>query len=232
MTTDEAHASPPEGNEPVSPEPPTDVQVVAVEVIAAGPTPEQADQIAGAVGRNWGVLLGFGIILAGLGTAVMVWPQATIGVIAILLGVALLIGGLFSLIAAVTRSDHPTSLRVLSGVSGVLSIVLGGFALSGITKAVTILALMIGFGWIVRGIGDLVLGFGAKGARGRGLTIAAGAIGVAAGIVLLVWPSITLLALAYVSGILLILLGILQIVMAIRVRSVTTAADLEALLTA
>lgn len=193
---------------------------------------EQADQIAGLVGRNWGLLLGFGIILGGLGVAVMVWPEATIGVVAVLLGIALLVSGIFSVIGALTRSDHATPLRLLSGISGALSILLGVLAFSGITEAVTILTLMIGFGWMVRGIGELVVGISAKGAPGRGLTIAAGALGIVAGAVVLLWPSITLLALAYVSGIWLVLLGILQIVLAFRLRKVTSAADLQQALNA
>jgi len=225
MTTNDVHPSP----EPESPAP-TDVpgEQVIVAATVTEPTPqEQADQIAGAVGRNWGVLLSLGLLMGALGVAVMVWPQATIGVIAVLLGIALLISGVFSLIAGITRKDQPTSLRALAVISGVLSLGLGIFALSGLTEAVTLLALMIGFGWIVRGIGDLMLGIGSKGMRGRGLTITAGVIGVIAGIVVLAWPGITLLALAYVSGIWLIVLGILQIVMAFRIRKVANAADLQ-----
>ena len=228
MTTSDTMPPTPEGEGEglVVPKGSPDATVVAVAVTTTTPE-EQADQIAGALGRNWGVLLGLGIILAGLGVAVMVWPEVTIGIIAILLGIALLISGLFSVIAAFTRGDQPTGVRVLGGLFGAVSIILGGIALSGMTEAVWILALMIGFGWIVRGISDLALGIGSQGKRGRGLTITAGIIGIIAGTVVLVWPSITLLALAYISGIWLILLGVLQVVLAFRVRKVATADDLR-----
>ncbi len=213
------------------PTPELDSSSDAVVGLAIVPNEDRSDQIAGALGRNWGIVLSLGIVLAGLGAAVMVWPQATIGVVAVLLGVALLISGIFSLIAGLTRADQPTALRVLAGISGLLSLGLGIFALSGLTEAVTLLAYMIGFGWIVRGIADLILGIGSKGMRGRGLTIAAGVLGLLAGAVVLVWPSITLLALAYISGIWLIALGVLQAVLAMRLRTVATAGDLEQVLT-
>lgn len=206
---------------------PAELQVLLGAPGTAGFSEEQANQIAGALGRNWGLLIGFGIVLSGLGIAMLAWPEATIGVLAALLGVALLISGIFSVIGGLTRSDHPTSIRILGGVSGVLSILLGVFALSGITTAVTILALMVGFGWIVRGIGDLAAGIGSKGQRGRGITIAAGILGIIAGAVVLVWPSITLVVLAYVGGIWLILMGLLQMVLAFRLRKVNTAQDLQ-----
>ena len=202
-------------------------EVIIAEVSTATITDQQADQVAGAVGRNWGILLALGLILSGLGVAVLVWPEATIGVLAVLLGIALLVSGIFGLIGAITRGDHPTSIRVLGAVSGVLSIVLGGIALMGITNAVTVLALMVGFGWIVRGIAELAAGISAKGQPGRGLLIAVGVLGLLAGIAVLVWPSITLLALAYVTGFTFILFGILQMVMAFRLRNVRTAQDLQ-----
>ena len=65
----------------------------------------------------------------------------------------------------------------------------------------------------------------------RWLAITAGVIGIIAGGVVLFWPGITLLALAYVSGIWLIVLGILQIVLAFRVRKVSNAADLQQVIT-
>lgn len=213
-------------NEFSSPPIPGD-EVIVAEVTTVTFSDQQADQVAGTVGRNWGILLGLGIILTGLGVAVLVWPQATIGVLAVLLGIALLVSGIFGVIGAITRGDHPTSLRVLGGISGVLSIVLGGIALMGITEAVTILALMVGFGWIVRGIAELAAGISAKGQPGRGLLITVGILGLFAGVAVLVWPSITLVALAYVTGISIILFGILQMLLAFRVRNVRTAEDLQ-----
>ena len=217
--------------ESVNPNPPAQVEVGEIvetdQMTEQRVAAERADAFAGHIGRNWGVLLSMGIVLAGFGVAVMVWPQATVGIIAVLLGLALLISGLFSIVGSITRPDRPTAARVLMGISGVLSMILGAVALSGIVDAIWILALMVGFGWIVGGITDLVVGISGKGLPGRGLSIASGILGIIAGTIVLVWPEITLLVLAWVGGLLLVVLGIVQVVMAIRLRKVTDAYDLE-----
>jgi len=230
MSTNEVSAPIPNVPDEASAPAPQVGEVEAVVIVTDGASP--ADQLAGALGRNWGILLALGIILTGIGAAVLIWPHASIGIIAVLLGIALLVSGIFSIVTAFTRSDHPTGLRVLGGITGVMSLVLGLFALSGITEAVWILALMVGFGWIVRGIAELAVGIGAKGKQGRGLAIAAGILAILAGGAVLFWPSITLVVLAYINGIALILLGIMQMVMAFRVRTVNTAQDLEQVLQA
>ena len=78
-------------------------------IVTDGESP--ADQLASALGRNWGILLALGIILTGLGAAVLIWPHASIGIMAVLLGIALLVSGIFSIVTAFTRSDHPTCQR-------------------------------------------------------------------------------------------------------------------------
>ncbi len=184
-----------------------------------GVTDAEARQIVGALGKHWGVVLSFGIIIAGLGIAVMAWPDATIKVLAVLLGVSLLISGIFSLVGSFTQPDQQTGSRVMMAISGALSIVLGFIAFQGITQATAILALLVGVGWLVRGILELVAGFGAeKGTPGRGLVITVGALSIAAGAAVLLWPSITLTALVWVSGLWLLVLGLLQIVAAFGLR--------------
>jgi uncharacterized membrane protein HdeD (DUF308 family) len=176
-------------------------------------------EIVAALGRHWGILLSFGIIMAGLGVAVMVWPDKTIVVLAILLGVALLVSGVFSLVAGFTQPDQQTSTRVLSVISGILSILLGLLAFQGITQATVILAIIVGIGWVMRGIIDLVAGIGASGVPGRGLAITTGILSLIAGVAVLVWPSITLTVLAWVGGLWLVIVGLVQIAAAFSLRS-------------
>jgi uncharacterized membrane protein HdeD (DUF308 family) len=184
-----------------------------------GLTDAEARQIVGALGKHWGVVLSFGIIISGLGIAVMVWPDKTISVLAVLLGISLLISGIFSLVGSFTQPDQQTGSRVLMAISGALSIVLGFIAFQGITQATAILALLVGVGWLVRGIFELVAGIGAaKGTPGCGLVITIGALSVAAGAAVLLWPSITLTALVWISGLWLLVLGLLQIVAAFGLR--------------
>lgn len=184
-----------------------------------GGTDAEARQIVGGLGKHWGVVLSFGIVIAGMGIAVMVWPDKTVSILAVLLGISLLVSGIFSLVASFTQPDQQTGSRVLMAISGALSLVLGFIAFQGITQATAILALLVGVGWLVRGILELVAGVGAaKGTPGRGLVITIGALSTAAGAAVLLWPSITLTALAWISGLWLLILGLLQIVAAFGLR--------------
>ena len=89
------------------------------------------------------------------------------------------------------------------------------------------MALLIGFGWIFSGVTDLVVGLSAKGMPGRGLAITGGILGIIAGTVVVLWPGKTLLVLALIGGLALVVLGIVQVILAIRLRKVASAADLQ-----
>lgn len=179
----------------------------------------EATTIVAALGKHWGLVLTFGILMGGLGVAVMAWPDKTIVVLAVLLGISLLVSGVFSLVAGFTQPDQQTSTRVLSVISGALSILLGFLAFQSITQATVILALIVGIGWLMRGIFDLVAGISAKGIPGRGLAITSGVLGLLAGMAVLLWPGITLTALAWIGGLWLLVMGIVQIVAAFSLRS-------------
>jgi len=172
-----------------------------------------------ATSKHWGVLLTFGILTAGLGAVIIAWPGKTVAVAAVLLGIALLISGIFSLVGSFTQPDQSTGSRVLMAMSGVLSIALAFIAFQGITQAVALLVIIVGIGWLVRGIMELIAGIQAKGVPGRSFVIAGGVIAILAGAAVLVWPSITLTVLCWIFGLTLVLMGLLQIVASFELRS-------------
>ncbi len=178
-----------------------------------------ADDVV-ATSKHWGILLTFGILTAGLGAAIIAWPDKTVAVVAVLLGFSLLISGIFSLVASFTQPDRTTGSRVLMAISGVLSVALGFLAFQGVTQAVTILVIIVGLGWLMRGILELVAGISAKGVPGRGLVIAGGVISIAAGGAILLWPSATLTVIAWIVGFTLVAIGIVQMIAAFQLRSI------------
>lgn len=176
------------------------------------PDGSDISEVLARMGKHWGLFLFFGIVSVLLGIAMMVWPQITVGIIAIFLGAWLLISGVFSLVSSFATPDADTASRVMMAIVGVLSILLGVLCFRSIYQAVDILALFVGIGWLMRGIIDLVGGIQAKGQQGRGLAIFLGILGIIAGFVVLLWPGITLTVLAWVSGLWLIVAGIIWII--------------------
>jgi uncharacterized membrane protein HdeD (DUF308 family) len=104
----------------------------------------------------------------------------------------------------------------LSIIGGIALVVLGVWLLTNLYDSVTVLAWLVGVSLIVSGIIEVLA---LHGERGIGFAVwLSGGLLVAAGIVVLVWPDITLWALAVLAGIGLILAGVLRVVVALTER--------------
>jgi uncharacterized membrane protein HdeD (DUF308 family) len=86
------------------------------------------------------------------------------------------------------------------------------------------LALLLGIFWIVNGAVETFAALSHRGMQGRGWTIFMGLLSIAAGIVVLVYPAISLATLAIVLGFWLLVFGIMEIVAAFRLRQAGHAA--------
>ena len=173
-----------------------------------------------ATSKHWGVLLAFGILTGGLGVAIIVWPEKSLTIAGVLLGISLIVSGVFNLVASFTQPDRSAVSRVLVAIAGVISVALGLIAFQGSAQAITILVIVVGIGWVVRGLIELIAGLQAPaGIPGRGLTITSGVIALGAGVAILVWPSITLTVLVWIVGLSLILIGLVEVVAAFGLRS-------------
>jgi len=105
-------------------------------------------------------------------------------------------------------------------VRGVLAIIFGVVALvAPISTAVT-LAVVVAVFAVVDGIFEIVDGIRHRGAGGAGLRILQGALTLAFGVVLVVWPSITALAIVWTIGLWAVVVGIIQVVVALSLRKV------------
>ncbi|MTD59016.1 HdeD family acid-resistance protein [Amycolatopsis pithecellobii] len=99
---------------------------------------------------------------------------------------------------------------------GVATVVLGVLLLVHLATAVGALAILVAIALIVDGIDELVT---ADRQRRRWAAYALGAVWIVIGVIALVWPGITLLALAVTIGIGLIVGGIMQVMMAVSMRA-------------
>ena len=173
------------------------------------------------LGRSFGVVLAFGVATVALGLILMVFTEQSVKFFAVICGIYLILSGIFMLVASFSDGLESTGMRVISAIGGLLSILLGIVAFRGIAQAVVVLALLIGVGWIIRGVADLVEGFANPGMPARGWVIFIGFLSLLAGIVVLVWPAITLGALVWVAGLWLVVLGIVEIIGSFQLRGMS-----------
>jgi uncharacterized membrane protein HdeD (DUF308 family) len=174
----------------------------------------------------WKSTLALGVPTLVLGAAVLVWPGQSIVVAGVVFGVYLLASGIAQVVAAFTVYS-PAASRVLLFISGALSVVLGVFAFRDFDNgsAVWLLTLWIGIGFIFQGVSSSVLAISLPKMPDRGWYIFVGVLTVIAGMVVLVWPISSILALAIIAGAWLVVIGAIEIVAALNARS--TAKNVE-----
>jgi len=171
------------------------------------------------VGRHWGWFLAYGIITLVGGLAALVWPGPTILVLGVLFGLQLVFAGIFRFVGAFATTDATGGTRVLLALLGVLSFIVGLYALRHILVTVVALAVILGIFWIVNGAIEIFTALSHREMAGRGWTAVTGILSVLAGLVMLIYPGPTLLVLAIVLGIWLLVYGAMEIVLAFRLRS-------------
>jgi uncharacterized membrane protein HdeD (DUF308 family) len=178
--------------------------------------PDDARDVLGRIGESWAWVLAFSVATLILGVMVMAWPSATVKLVALLFGLQLFVGGLFSLVRAFTRGGEGS--RVLLAVLGVLGILVGIFVLRHLFQTVVILVILLGVYWVLHGIIEFFVAIDQRGAPARGLNAAMGILSFIAGVVVLSWPSPTLLVLVWVLGVWLVVYGLVGIAGAFMVR--------------
>jgi uncharacterized membrane protein HdeD (DUF308 family) len=180
-------------------------------------TSEERD-ILRIVGKSWGWVLFFGIVTLALGVVVTIRPRDTIYAFAILLGIWLFVAGLFRIVAAIADRDDTGGTRWLMALLGLLSVIVGILFLHRTDETVTTLAFLIGLFWVVGGIIEFFTAYSEYGSPARGWRIGMGVLAFAAGVVTLVWPNLTLTALAVIIGIWLIIYGLLEVALSFQLR--------------
>lgn len=166
----------------------------------------------------WQALLGAGAITFVLGLIVLIWPGATLLVLALLFGCYLVLTGVMSLIEGLSDHHADGAMRFAYIVLGVLGVVLGLFCLRRIDVTVLLLAFLLSAFWIMRGVLDLATASSRRDVPGRGLRVFTGVLSLIAGILVLFWPGITLTVLLTFAGCWLLIYGIMLAVLGLGLR--------------
>lgn len=159
--------------------------------------------------------IALGVVSLILGILVLVLPGATLVVIAILFGIELIILGAARIALGVAAPSGSGWVKALAIILGVLTILAGIFCFVHPGASLVILALFLGIGWIIDGIGTLAHTFGSKSSGGRALSVISGIVSIVAGLVVVVFPGQSLLLLVWFGGVALIILGVVQLLVAI-----------------
>jgi uncharacterized membrane protein HdeD (DUF308 family) len=166
----------------------------------------------------WQVLLLTGILAVALGIIVLAWPGKTLFVAGVLFGIYLVVSGIGYVFAAF-GIHAGAAMRVLTFITGIVSLILGFFCFRDKFEAVTLLAIWIGVSWLFRGMTLLAAALSLDNMPGRGWQVLSGVIIVVGGAVLIVSPLDSIAILTLVAGCWLIAIGIVDVITAFQVRS-------------
>jgi uncharacterized membrane protein HdeD (DUF308 family) len=179
----------------------------------------------GRLGHHWGWMLAFGILTIAAGICALVWPGITLLAAAIVFGVQLIVAGIYRLVAAFSSSGDSTGTRVILALLGVLSLIIGLYAVRHVLLTIVALALLLGIFWVANGVIELFNAFSDRESTGRGWLVAMGIVSIVAGVLLLSIPGLSLVVMVFLIGAWLVFFGVLQTSLALRLRSVTHSAE-------
>lgn len=164
--------------------------------------------------RTLGEIAGVATLVLGL--VVLLWPTATLVVLAVLLGIQLIVFGAWRTMQAAVLVVAPGAVRVLGALLGVLAIVAGVLLISRPFSSLEVLVAILGIGWIIAGLSGILVGSSARGDV-RGVPFTMGVLAVAAGVIVLAFLSfLSLVTLAQTAGWILLVIGIVEIALVIR----------------
>ena len=164
---------------------------------------------------SWQATLILGVLTLILGLIVSFHPSGSLNVIAVLLGILMILSGIFHLVRVFDPHEHH---RVWLGIGGMLFIVIGVVLIRHLHLTIAAIGLIVGITWIVQGLAALIGGISGGVREGRAWWITFGLVSLIAGIVVASTPVSSLNVLAVLVGIWFIVMGIFEIIGAFLLR--------------
>ena len=167
--------------------------------------------------NTWQLLLLIGIVTVAIGAIVLYYPGHSLLVAGLLFGIYLVVSGVGYMFAAF-GTHAGAAMRVLTFITGAVSLVLGFFCFRDKLESIWLLALWIGIGWVFRGVTLLAAALSFDHLPGRGWQILSGVIIIVGGGVLIMSPFDSMEILTLLAGCWLVAIGIMDVIGAFQVR--------------
>ena len=161
------------------------------------------------IARAWQTTIFLGVITLILGLIVSFHPSTSLNVVAVLIGLLMIISGIFYLIRVF---DSGEAHRVWLGIAGLLLIVIGVVLIRHLHLTVALIGLIVGITWIVQGISALATAISGGPGEGRGWWMFFGIVSLIAGIVVTAVPTSSITTIAVLIGIWFIIMGLFEII--------------------
>jgi len=170
--------------------------------------------------RNWGVVALRGLLTILFGILVLIWPEISLVLLIAFFGIFALIGGILALLAAFRGRQADEGWAIFLALEGLAGIAAGVIAFLWPRITAVALVYLIAFWAIARGIFEIISAVQLRREiENEWLLGLAGLLSIGFGVLLALWPGPGLLAILWIIGIYAIVLGVLQLFLAFRLRS-------------
>lgn len=185
---------------------------------AYGSAGQDQNMLAKAAKLSWVVVaLGAACMIA-LGVLLLVWPHATLTLVAILIGCGLVVSGAVRLWEGFTaKGGESGGMRAAYIVIGLLAVIAGLYCLRHHSLSLFLVAFVTGVYFVMHGVAEIGAAASSP-ISGRGLRTILGIFSIAAGLVLVIWPQISLVLLLTIMGAWLLFYGVVLGGLALSLR--------------
>ncbi len=173
------------------------------------------------LGDIWWAILLRGVLAIGLAICAFVWPEKTLGIFVKLLGAYFLFDGVIGLVGAYRSGEKATPI-----IQAVVSLALGLVLLLWTGVSAKLFLILVGIWLVLQGISLFLAAFRMDATdERRGLTLVIGGVMALVGAVFVFWTDTGVVAISWLIGIGLAVIGGLLVYLATRVRAVQQKLD-------
>lgn len=184
-------------------------------------TQSDPDDVLKQLGSSWHWALGFALATLIPGILILVWPDETLHVLAVIIGLQFLVAGVFRFVTAFSHGGDGGGSRLAGVLIAMIAFLAGVLVLRHPMQTIGVLSLIVGVFWLLTGVLRAYTAIADRALVHRGLLFGLGILGVVAGIVVLCFPVDSAVALTRLLGLWFVLLGVFELVMALALRSST-----------